>query len=168
MTKSTAGRVVRAFVAGSLMLGGVSVAVPRAAAQMAPAAIPKKHLYPDVSSAQADIAQALKQAKREHKRVLLDFGGDWCGDCQVLDVYFHQAPNEELLEKNFVKVNVNIGHMDANLDVARKYGVPVHGVPALAVLDANGKVLMSQDKEFADMRHMESASVTEFLKKWKR
>jgi len=58
--------------------------------------------------------------------VILDFGGDWCGDCQALDIYFHQAPNDALLGKNFVLVHVWIGHMDANLDVAKRYGVPIN------------------------------------------
>jgi thiol:disulfide interchange protein len=126
-----------------------------------------RDIYPDPSQAKADLAAALKTAAATHRRVLLDFGGNWCGDCQVLDIYFHREPNADLLAKNFIKVNVNIGHEDANLELAHKYGVPVHGVPALAVLDAQGKVLYAQDKEFSDMRYMQSQSVTDFLNKWK-
>lgn len=129
---------------------------------------PKRGLYPSTDAAPGDVEKALAQAKREHKRVILDFGGDWCGDCQVLDIYFHEPQNAAILNKYFIKVNVNIGHEDANIDLAHKYGVPVHGVPALAVLDSHGKVLFSQDKEFSDMRYMESQSVTDFLNKWKR
>jgi len=126
------------------------------------------HIYPSIDAAEADIHAAVVEARRTHKRVLLDFGGDWCPDCQVLNIYFHQSPNAELLEKNFVLVDVNIGHEDANLGIASKYGVvPVSGVPALAVLDDHGKVIYAQTKEFADMRHMEATSVTEFLNKWK-
>jgi thiol:disulfide interchange protein len=128
-----------------------------------------KHIYSETAKPKADIAAALMKAKSEHKRVILDFGGDWCGDCQVLDLYFHRTPNAELLEKNFVLVHVWIGHMDANIDVAAKYGVPIDkGVPALAVLTAGGKVLYSQATgQFADMRHMDPGSVSEFLTKWK-
>jgi thiol:disulfide interchange protein len=134
-----------------------------------PTPIAKKHIYSETADPAADIAAGLAEAKREHKRVLLDFGGDWCGDCQVLDIYFHQAPNQDLLEKHFVLVHVWIGQMDAHIDVAAKYGVPVNkGVPALAVLAPTGKVLYSQATgEFRDMRHMDSSSVTEFLEKWK-
>jgi thiol:disulfide interchange protein len=140
-------------------------------AQSVPAA-PKftaKHIYSETARPAQDIAAALAQATREHKRVIVDFGGDWCGDCQVLDIYFHQAPNDALLAGHFVLVHVWIGHMDANLDVAKQYGVPItKGVPALAVLGADGKVLYAQKTgEFEDMRHMESGSVTEFLEKWK-
>lgn len=128
---------------------------------------PNKHIYPPTEEAAADVQSALQRARQEHKRVILDFGGDWCPDCQVLDIYFHQSPNEELLTRYFVKVNVNIGMEDANLELAHKYGVPVHGVPALAVLDSRGHVLFAQDKQFSDMRYMQPVSVTEFLNKWK-
>ena len=36
------------------------------------------------------------------------------------------------------------------------------------VLDGNGNVLVSQDKEFSSMRYMQPSSVTDFLTKWKR
>src|SRR5580704_18689909 len=98
-------------------------------------------IYSDTADAHHDIAQALVTAQHEHKRVILDFGGNWCGDCQVLDIYMHQQPNLDLLDNNFVLVHVNIGHYDRNTDLAEKYEIPLKkGVPGLAVLDAHGKV----------------------------
>jgi thiol:disulfide interchange protein len=101
--------------------------------------------------------------------VVLDFGGDWCGDCQVLEIYFHQPPNAALLDKNFILVHVWIGQMDKNISLAAHYGVPISkGVPALAVLTPDGRAIYSQQTgQFNDMRHMDPASVTEFLEKWK-
>lgn len=144
------------------------VAAPQAEAPVQ-RVLPKNHIYDEVVDPKADIAAALKKAKAEHKRVILDFGGDWCGDCQVLDVYFHQAPNSAMLDENFVLVHVFIGRMDKNLDVPEKYNVPLKkGVPALAVLDANGKLLYSQTTgEFENMRNMDASSVTDFLNRWK-
>jgi thiol:disulfide interchange protein len=130
----------------------------------------KRHIYSETADPKADIAAALKEAKAEHKRVLLDFGGDWCGDCQVLDIYMTEAPNDELLKKHFIVVHVFIpSHYERNTEIAEQYNLPIHkGVPALAVLNANGKVLYSQQTgEFEDMRHMESGAVTEFLNRWK-
>jgi thiol:disulfide interchange protein len=143
-------------------------ATPKRVPVTAPPAV-KKHLYSADADPTADIAAAVKQAGLEHKRVILDFGGDWCGDCQVLDIYLHQEPNLELFEKNFVLVHVDIGHFDKNVDITEKYGVPLKkGVPALAVLDGHGKVLYSQQAaEFGDMRYMQPTSVTEFLNRWK-
>jgi thiol:disulfide interchange protein len=126
-------------------------------------------IYPDPSQAKADLAAALKTAAATHRRVLLDFGGNWCGDCQVLDIYFHDASNKPILDKNFVLVDINVGHMDANLDIAEKYGVPIkRGVPALAVLSEHGELLYSQKNgEFEAMRNLQSSALTEFLVKWR-
>lgn len=126
-------------------------------------------IYPAPDQARADIAAALKTARASHKRVLLDFGGNWCPDCQVLDIYFHNAKNWPILNANFVLVHVNIGHMDTNLDLAREYSVPIHkGVPALAVLSDQGKLLYSQKSgQFEAMSHMQSSSVTDFLVQWR-
>ena len=126
-------------------------------------------IYPDPSQAKDDLAAALKTAAQTHKRVLIDFGGNWCGDCHVLDLYFHNAQNLPILEANFVLVHINIGHMDENQDIAGRYQVPLEkGVPALAVLSDKGKLLYSQKGgEFEAMRRMESSSVTKFLVQWK-
>jgi thiol:disulfide interchange protein len=128
-----------------------------------------REIYPDPSAARADLAAALKTAAATHKRVLLDFGGNWCGDCQVLDLYFHDPANRPILEANFVLVHINIGHVDANLDLAKQYEVPLDkGVPALAVLTEKGGLLYSQQSgQFEAMRRMESTSVTQFLMQWK-
>ena len=128
-----------------------------------------RQIYSDTADAHIEIQEALTTAAREHKRVILDFGGNWCGDCQVLDIYFHAPVNAGLLNENYVLVHVNIGRYDRNTDLAEKYGVPLKkGVPGLAVLDAHGRVLYSQKNgEFEAIRKMESSSVTDFLNKWK-
>jgi thiol-disulfide isomerase/thioredoxin len=90
-------------------------------------------IYDTQADAKAEVAAAIQQARAEHKRVILDFGGNWCGDCIVLDRNFHSAENQALLDKYYVLVHVDIGHMDKNVDIADKYGVPLgKGVPALA------------------------------------
>lgn len=126
-------------------------------------------IYPDPSTTPAEIAQALKIAKREHKRILLDFGANWCPDCRVLDYYFHQEPNSSLLHKNFVLVDVNVGRYDHNLDLAKKYEIPLDkGIPALAVLSENGRLLYSQKNgEFEDMRQLSPSVLESFLERWK-
>ena len=160
-----AGMFKMGSTALGMALGVALMAGVGAQAQIVPG---HAHIYPTIEAAPSEIHAAVMEARRTHRRVLLDFGGDWCPDCQVLNIYFHQSPNAELLAKNFVLVDVNIGHEDGNLEIARKYGVPMpHGVPALVVVDGDGKVLYSQNKEFSDMRNMQPSAVTEFLTKWK-
>ena len=129
-------------------------------------------LYPDVARARADVDAALKEAARSHKRVLVDFGGNWCGDCKVLDMNFRKPENAALLGSKYVLVHVNVGEkgITHNFDVAERYGIPLRkGVPALAVLEPDGRVVYAQKNgEFESMRKVDPRSVNEFLLKWSR
>jgi thioredoxin 1 len=128
-----------------------------------------RDIYPDPAKSRSELAAALKAAPAEHKRILLDFGGNWCSDCHVLDIYFHQPKNWQLLNTNFILVDVNVGRYDANLDLAKKYKIPLEkGVPALAVLSEDGKLLYSQQTgEFEAMGRMDPSAVTKFLVQWR-
>ena len=67
-------------------------------------------------------------------------------------------------------MHVNVGHLDANLDIASKYQVPVQrGVPLIAVLSDKGALLYAQKigEGEALSRNTESSSVTRFLARWK-
>jgi len=57
-----------------------------------------REIYPAPSQAKTDLAAGLKAAAQNHKRVIVVFGGNWCGDCQVLDIYFHNPQNRPILE----------------------------------------------------------------------
>jgi thiol:disulfide interchange protein len=130
----------------------------------------ERDLYPPPTQAPADIAAAIKNSAVTHKRVILDFGGNWCTDCHVLDSYFHDSANNSILVANYILVHVNIGRLDANVNITEQYQIPLKkGVPAIAVLSDRGKLLYSQRTgEFEAMRHMQSGAVTEFLLRWKR
>ena len=129
-------------------------------------------MYPPVERARADLEGALKDAAKSKKRVLVDFGGNWCTDCRILDINLKKPENAALLEKNFVMVHVNVGDkgISDNFDVAQRFGIPLKkGVPALAVLESDGRVVYAQKNgEFESMRKMDPKSVNDFLARWKR
>jgi thioredoxin 1 len=101
--------------------------------------------------------------------VILEFGGNWCFDCHVLDAAFHSTAIAPLVEANYHLVHVNIGEFDKNLDLTKKYDTPLDkGVPALAVLDADGKVIYSQKQgEFESSARLDTQDLIQFLEKWK-
>jgi hypothetical protein len=131
--------------------------------------ITNKEIYPPNVDAQKEISLALSAAAASHKRLLVVFGGNWCFDCHVLDEAFHSPEIAPTLNKSFLVVHVDIGQMDKNLDIAQKYDVPLNrGVPAIAVLAADGKLLFSQKRgEFEAARSMAPEDILDFLNKWK-
>jgi hypothetical protein len=62
-----------------------------------------------------------------------------------------------------------VGQGDKNQDLMNEYQVPMQrGIPAIAVLDASGKVIYSQKNgEFERARAIGPEDLLEFLKKWK-
>lgn len=138
--------------------------------QLPQPAKPNVNLYPPPQDARAEIASALRAAAKDHKRVILIFGGNWCYDCHVLNAAFHSPQIAPLVNANYHVVHVNIGDGDKNLDIADQYGVPLRQavrVPSLAVLDSNGKVVYSQKNgEFDDSTRLSPADIIQFLKKW--
>jgi thioredoxin 1 len=144
------------------------VVVQRTAATRLRQPLDQKQIYNPSGDANAEIAEGLRTASASHKRLLVVFGGNWCFDCHVLDEAFHSPEIAPTLNKSFVVVHIDIGNMDKNLDVAKKYDVPIErGVPAIAVLDSDGKLLFSQKRgEFEAARSMAPEDILDFLHKW--
>lgn len=135
-----------------------------------PAQSVQPDIYPAPAQAKTDLAAALAASAASHKRIILDFGGNWCTDCHVLDHFFHDSANLPLLDADYILVHVNVGRLSENIDIAERYDIPLRkGVPALAVLGEHGELLYSQRTgEFQAMRGMQSTDVTDFLRHWKR
>ena len=127
------------------------------------------NLYPKDVNAKEEIKEAVARAGREHKRVILVFGANWCYDCHVLDFALHNSDVASVAQKNFIVVHVDIGEGKLNSDLVREYKIPLDkGVPALAILGSDGKLLYSQQNgEFEAARSMDPDDLIAFLNKWK-
>jgi thiol:disulfide interchange protein len=137
------------------------------AGQEAP--VSEKKIYNETADAHAEIKEALHKAHAEHKRVIVVFGANWCYDCHVLDAAFHRPDLAEIIAANYEVVHVDVGKDNKNSDLMEKYEVPrKRGIPGLAVLDADGKLVYSQKNgEFENARGMNPDDFRAFLEKWK-
>jgi hypothetical protein len=129
----------------------------------------KKDIYPATANAHGDVKRTLEKAAKEHKRVLVVFGANWCYDCHVLDLAFERDDIAPLIEANYEVVHVDVGEGDKNQDLMKEYEVPMdRGIPAIAVLDSTGKVLFSQKNgEFEKARALGPEDLVKFLQQWK-
>ena len=128
-----------------------------------------KVIYTPGLDAHEEIKQALAQAARQHKNVLIVFGANWCYDCQVLDLAFQRPDLAGVLNRNYEVVHIDVGEGDKNQDIMQQYQVPMKkGIPALAVLNSSGKLLYSQQGgEFEKARSLAPEDLLAFLNKWK-
>lgn len=105
-------------------------------------------VYDEKADAREDIANALKKAKKENRRVLIQWGANWCGWCNLLDGTFKSDPDvRRKLMYEYDVVHVDIGKWDKNLDLVEKYEADIqnNGVPFLTILDAEDNVLVNHE-----------------------
>lgn len=110
---------------------------------------------------------AKEQAAKEGKRILLDVGGEWCIWCHRLDDLFRANKDlTDLVKKNYVVMKVNVS-IDNKNEIFMAQFPKVAGYPHLFVLDADGKVIHSQDSgQLEEGKGHSKEKVAEFLKKW--
>lgn len=123
--------------------------------------------YDPKRNAEADLRDAVLEAKRTGRNVLVDVGGEWCVWCHILDSFFDQ--HKELLEyreKNFLMVKINYSPENKNEELLSHYP-RIPGFPHLFVLDAKGRLLHSQDTGLLEEgKSYNLDKVFAFLKKW--
>jgi thioredoxin 1 len=128
-----------------------------------------KNIYRADVDAHAEIKEAEEKAAKANKRLLIVFGANWCYDCHVLDMAFQRPDLAPVLAASYEVVHVDIGEGNKNQDLMKDYQVPMKkGIPALAVLETTGKLVISQKNgEFENARAMTPEALLEFLNKWK-
>lgn len=107
----------------------------------------KKAIYDEKADAKAQIADAVARARRENRRVLIQWGGNWCSWCLLLHDCFQSDANlAQTLRNDYDVVLIDINR---NRDLAGTYGAVPRGsgVPFLTILDSAGKVLINQPTE---------------------
>jgi thiol-disulfide isomerase/thioredoxin len=129
---------------------------------------PLPYPYDETADAEKDVAAALKQARAQKKLVLIDLGGNWCGDCRVFAGLIDQPDLKAWVDRHYVVATVNVGRYDHNMQIPARYGIDkLKGVPTFLVVDAKGR-LVNPDALFAltDARHMPPQAVADWLAQW--
>jgi uncharacterized protein YyaL (SSP411 family) len=126
-------------------------------------------VYDESANATQDVAAAVRRAGFENQRVLLDFGGNWCGWCTLLHNLFEQNPDiKTLLRSEYLVVNVDIGHGEKNTQLLSEYGIKASGYPYLAILSPDNKLVTQQETGALENGPAhDPQKVLAFLKKWK-
>jgi len=109
-----------------------------------------------------DFDSALKEGRRTHKPVFVDFYTDWCGACKMLDATTYRDPKFVRASRNWVMVRVNAEKGARNIQIAQKYRP--EGYPTLLMIDGRGKKLNQiagaypTDMMLAEMKKAQSAA----------
>jgi thiol-disulfide isomerase/thioredoxin len=145
---------------------GAEVSAPRIdAVQLAqPLPLP----YDDKADAAAEVNAALARAAQSGKRVLIDLGGNWCGDCRVFAAMLQLPEVHRFVDSHFELVLVNVGRFTTNLEVPARFGVPgLKAAPTILIVSPQGQLLNGDDiVALQDARAMTPQAVVDWLAHW--
>lgn len=133
------------------------------------AKLPKPY-HPE-ANAKLDIQNAVKLAKKEHKNVIIQAGGNWCIWCLRFNNYIQQTQElKKVVDDNYVYYHLNWSPENKNEKIFASYGNPGEkfGYPVFIVLDENGKQIHTQDSSVLEEGSGYSLErVKEFFTTWK-
>jgi thiol-disulfide isomerase/thioredoxin len=131
---------------------------------------PLPYPYDEAANADAQVAKARARAKAQHKLLLIDLGGNWCGDCRVLAGTAELPAMRAFLDKHYEMVTVDVGRFARNLQIPAHYGFTnrLVGVPTLLVVDPKTDRLLNRDDVFAlsSAGSMTPQALADWLAKW--
>ncbi len=160
-----------ALAAALAALAGGAVAAPAphvSVATLAQLQTPLPLPYDPTADAKADVARAEARAKASNRLLLIDLGGNWCGDCRVLAGIMRLPEVAAFVNAHYVVVAVDVGRMDRNLDIPARWGArKLDGVPSLLVVDSRGKLRdAGHIAALADARSMTPQALADWLARW--
>lgn len=134
---------------------------------------PLPYPYDEAADATAQADRAFARAKAGKKLLLIKMGGNWCGDCRILQATMDLPEMKTFLARHYEMVSIDVGRMDKNLQVPARYGVKdkLEGVPAILIVDpVSGKQLVARADvaALADARHMSPQALANWLAKYTR
>lgn len=131
---------------------------------------PLPYPYDEMRNADADVAAAKAKAKASHKLLLIDLGGNWCGDCRVLAGVMDLPEVKTFVDKHYVEVSVDVGRFDRNLQIPAHYGITkrLEGVPSVLIVDPKTDKLLNAGRvsALADARSMTPQALADWLAQW--
>lgn len=170
-------RTVLAATLATLALAATAAAAPASApkvgiASFAQLQTPLPYPYDEAADADAAVAKAKARAKASGKLLLIDLGGNWCGDCRILTATVDRPDLRAFVDRHYETVLVDVGHFDKNLQVPAHYGITerLEGVPALLIVDPKTDKLLDGGHVSAlqDARHMTPQALADWLAQWTR
>jgi thiol:disulfide interchange protein len=163
------------FVVGALamlasMPASAGVTAPRVSVATI-AALPSvpEHPYDENADVNHAVDAAFATARNEHKRVLIDLGGNWCADCRILAGIMELPDVRAFIAAHFVVVSVDVGRFNKNLQIPARFGITerLAGVPSVLIATPDGTLVdQGHVAALADARSMTPQAIVDWLASW--
>ena len=138
--------------------------------KMADLPIVSMQVYDEKANADQLVDDAMAKAKKTHKLLLIDEGGNWCPDCVVLHNLMLVPAMQKFMDAHYVVAMVDVGKFDRNPQIAARYGYTerLKGVPTILVVNPGTNKVINSERVFAlsNAGHQTPQDLADYLARW--
>ena len=164
---------IAAGMIAAMSLAGAAFADPAPKlpyTKMADLPIVSMQVYDEKANADQVVDTAMAQAKKTHKLLLIDEGGNWCPDCVVLHNLMLVPAMQKFMDAHYIVAMVDVGKFDRNPQIAARYGYTerLKGVPTLLVVNPATNKVINSEQVFAlsNAGHQTPQDLADYLARW--
>jgi len=164
---------IAAAMIGAMGLAGSAFADPAPKlpyTKMADLPIVSMQVYDEKANADQVVDDAMAKAKKTHKLLLIDEGGNWCPDCVVLHNLMLVPAMQKFMDAHYVVAMVDVGKFDRNPQIAARYGYTerLKGVPTILVVNPGTNKVINSEQVFAlsNAGHQTPQDLADYLARW--
>jgi len=116
--------------------------------------------------ASATVASARQQALDDGKFLMVTFGANWCLDCRTLHHHLRSPEVRTFTAGTLDFVNVNVGKLNVNWDLATELGVDLRrGIPVAVFFGPDGQIIgTTNDGQLEPARYYTSKQILKFVR----
>lgn len=129
------------------------------------------NLYKPADNAKEQISNAVKEAKKSDKHVLIQIGGNWCVWCaRFNNLVTTDKSIDTLVNDNYVVYHLNYSKENYNTELLKKYKFPQRfGFPVFLILNEEGELIHTQNSEYLESgKGYDKEKVVVFFNNWSK
>lgn len=126
-------------------------------------------VYDEKADAVKQINEAVYQANKADKYVLVQVGGNWCPWClKFAEFAQDDSLVSRIVKENYIYIHVNWSKANKNPQAMKMLENPARfGFPVFVILDEKGKRIHTQNSAYLEEgKEYSEKKVVEFLTKW--
>jgi thiol:disulfide interchange protein len=130
----------------------------------------KFNIYSPAANAKDEIENAVKQAKKEGKNVLIQIGGNWCIWCARFNEFTHADKQlDSAINAAYVVYHLNYSKENYNPKLMAEYHYPQRfGFPVFLILNDKGDLIHTQNSWYLEdgKKSYDKDKTLAFLNDW--
>jgi len=104
-------------------------------------------IFDSYADFKTDLSAALEQSSKQNKKVIIEYGGDWCIWSERIYSVLEKPKFKKFIDDNFIFIRCYVGRdWESSFSETIEF-LEIESVPYFSLLDSTGKFIANQETE---------------------